>query len=127
MDERTDKPSIHRPDHVRNRIGIDPRDDTRVHISHLKQIWKPGGDARSPHRRSSAPSNNPLDGAGLHQRSQSALGGACLATRESRWRLGAGVLSDTDVSTFAPWTWVHGRLSFVSLLIYRPPFDRTRS
>ena len=42
MDERTVKPSIHRPDHVRNRIGIDPRDGTRVHISHLNQRRKSG-------------------------------------------------------------------------------------
>ena len=41
-DRRTGGPSIHRPDHIRDRVGIDPFDDTRIHVSHLKQRRKPG-------------------------------------------------------------------------------------
>ena len=39
---RTGGPPIHRPDHIRNRVGIDPFDDARIHVSHLKQRRKPG-------------------------------------------------------------------------------------
>lgn len=53
-------------------------------------------------------------------------GGNGLASRRSRWRLGADVLPDTEVSTFAPWTLLPGRLDFISIQICRPPFDRTR-
>ena len=49
-------------------------------------------------------------------------GGVGLATGGQVWRLGAGVLRDTDVSTFAPNTWADGCLSSMRNQVHRLPF-----
>ena len=39
---RAGEPPIHRLDHIRDGVSIDPFDDARIHVSHLEQRRKPG-------------------------------------------------------------------------------------